>query len=80
MTQDGSITGATTFDGLVNIEGQLLTDLVDGSNVTKMDAAAVLRYSTQTIYGKPSLNAFMLIIKKIFGKGIDRLKVPAIFA
>ncbi|XP_071797837.1 uncharacterized protein [Asterias amurensis] len=51
VTQDGSITGATTFDGLVNIEGQLLTDLVDGSNVTKMDAAAVLRYSTQTIYG-----------------------------
>ena len=80
MTQDGSITGATTFDGFVNIEGQLLTDLVDERNVTKMDAAALLRYSTQTIYGKPSRNAFMLIIKQMFGKGIDWSKVPAIFA
>lgn len=40
------------FEGVVNIEGQLLTDLVDGSNVTELDASAVLRYSTQTLYGK----------------------------
>ena len=46
------MSGVITFQGQVNIDGQLHTDLVDGVNVTELNNTAVLKHTTQTIYGK----------------------------
>ncbi|XP_038063895.1 uncharacterized protein LOC119734461 [Patiria miniata] len=64
-TKGGIVSGVITFQGGVNIEGELRTDLVDGVNVTELDNSAVLKHTTQTIYGNKSINGNLIATNDI---------------